>query len=181
MSKRDEILTTALSLFSRYGYASVGVDKIIAESGVAKMTLYKQFGTKEGLIAEVLKLRDELFMADLCKYVNGHTRGVKRISAIFEWHRRWFKSKEFNGCMFIKASEEFNNSVPEFTAIMRNHKLSIQALIRNCLIEANSAEIEKKTAFIFICLEGLTVHANMFKPENLIDSVLETALAVVAA
>ncbi|NER60509.1 helix-turn-helix transcriptional regulator [Pseudomonas sp. MAFF212428] len=80
MTKRDEILITALKLFSHHGYAGVGIDRIIAESGVAKMTLYKQFGTKEGLIEATLQLRDELFMADLSNYVGQHASARKNKS-----------------------------------------------------------------------------------------------------
>jgi hypothetical protein len=46
MSKKEDIITTALNLFNRYNYSSVGVDRIISESGVAKMTFYKYFHLK---------------------------------------------------------------------------------------------------------------------------------------
>lgn len=179
MTKRDEILITALKLFSHHGYAGVGIDRIIAESGVAKMTLYKQFGTKEGLIEATLKLRDELFMADLSSYVGQHASGAEKIRAIFEWHRRWFKAPDFNGCIFIKASEEFGDSVPAFTAIMRNHKLAIQDLVRRCLSEMGARDIEQHTALIFICIEGLTIQANMFKTDDFTTTVMDSVLTLI--
>ena len=50
MSKKDDIINTALRLFNSYSYNSIGVDRIINESGVAKMTFYKHFPSKEKLI-----------------------------------------------------------------------------------------------------------------------------------
>ena len=43
MSKKEDIITTALNLFNRHNYSSIGIDRIISESGVAKMTFYKYF------------------------------------------------------------------------------------------------------------------------------------------
>ncbi len=50
MSKKEDIIVTALDLFNRHNYSSVGVDRIISESGVAKMTFYKYFPSKENLM-----------------------------------------------------------------------------------------------------------------------------------
>ncbi len=47
MSKKEDIINTALELFNQIGYNATGVDKIIAESNVAKMTFYKYFPSKE--------------------------------------------------------------------------------------------------------------------------------------
>ncbi|MDC5569319.1 TetR/AcrR family transcriptional regulator, partial [Acinetobacter baumannii] len=57
MSKKEDIINTALELFNQIGYNATGVDKIIAESKVAKMTFYKYFSSKEVLIEECLRRR----------------------------------------------------------------------------------------------------------------------------
>jgi AcrR family transcriptional regulator len=58
-SGRERVLETAYRLFSRHGTRAVGVDRIIAESGVAKMTLYRNFASKDDLILAFLELREE--------------------------------------------------------------------------------------------------------------------------
>lgn len=45
-NKREQLILTAQALFSREGYHATGIDRIIAESGVAKMTLYKHFKSR---------------------------------------------------------------------------------------------------------------------------------------
>src|SRR5262245_61425521 len=57
-SKREELIDTALRLFSRHGYRATGIDTILAEAGVAKMTLYHHFKSKDELIVAALKKRD---------------------------------------------------------------------------------------------------------------------------
>jgi len=58
-NKRDQLLSTAEDLFYRDGYHATGIDRILAESGVAKMTLYKHFKSKDELIVAVLDARHE--------------------------------------------------------------------------------------------------------------------------
>ncbi len=60
MSKKEDIINTALNLFNQIGYNATGVDRIIAESNVAKMTFYKYFPSKENLIMECLQHRKAL-------------------------------------------------------------------------------------------------------------------------
>ena len=56
-SRRDHLIDTALRLFYTGGFTATGIDKILAEAGVAKMTLYKHFRSKDDLILAVLIFR----------------------------------------------------------------------------------------------------------------------------
>lgn len=82
MNKKDEILLTALKLFSEEGYDNVGVQRICDVSEVKKPTLYHYFGNKEGLLEELLmsyfsKFIDEL--NKLCVYKNDITNSLDSI------------------------------------------------------------------------------------------------------
>ena len=102
--KKDDIITTALRLFNSYSYNSIGVDRIISESGVAKMTFYKYFPSKEKLIEECLLLRNSLLQNSLTAAISkeDEINPLARIKAIFLWYSDWFNSEDFNGCMFQK-------------------------------------------------------------------------------
>jgi AcrR family transcriptional regulator len=65
VEKRRHIVATAYSLFKRDGFHATGMDKIIAEADVAKMTMYRHFSTKDGLIVEVLNWRAQRFSRQL--------------------------------------------------------------------------------------------------------------------
>ncbi|HTZ17349.1 MAG TPA: TetR/AcrR family transcriptional regulator [Dissulfurispiraceae bacterium] len=51
---KEKILETALKLFSRKGYLGATTKEISAESGVAEVTLFRHFSSKEALFEEVL-------------------------------------------------------------------------------------------------------------------------------
>ncbi len=104
MSKKDDIITTALRLFNSYSYNSIGVDRIISESGVAKMTFINTFLQKRNLLKSVLLLRNSLLQNSLTAAISkeDETNPLARIKAIFLWYSDWFNSEDFNGCMFKK-------------------------------------------------------------------------------
>ncbi|MCT0224401.1 TetR/AcrR family transcriptional regulator [Synechococcus sp. CS-1328] len=107
-AKRDALLSTAHNLFSRQGYRAVGIDTLLAEAGVAKMTLYKQFGSKEELIAAVLeRLAGEIGTSLTARLAaaSGGSRG--QVLAVFDWLADWVCSPSYHGCLFIKAASEY--------------------------------------------------------------------------
>lgn len=129
--KREMLITTALRLFAAHGYRAVGIDRILAESNVAKMTLYKYFPSKEALILAVLEARDRAFIESLTAYVTAQEPGLARLAAVFEWHGQWFASEDFRGCLFIHASAEHDRDSPEVMALATRHKQQIVRLLHD--------------------------------------------------
>ena len=71
-SARDRILDTVSQLFYRDGYHAVGIDTIVERSGVAKMTLYRHFPSKDDLIAAYLERAN----AEFWDWLDGEITGV---------------------------------------------------------------------------------------------------------
>jgi len=108
---RERILETAYDLFSRSGTRAVGVDTIIAQSGVAKMTLYRNFASKDDLILEFLRQRDERWtrawlQAEVAERAE---RPGDRMLAIFDVFGEWFEREDFEGCAFINVMLELDD------------------------------------------------------------------------
>ena len=114
MSKKEDIINTALNLFNSHSYNSIGVDRIISESGVAKMTFYKYFPSKAKLIEECLVTRNQNLQQSLEATIAACDPSdyLSHIRAILEWYHAWFHSADFNGCMFQKAVEEISKIYP---------------------------------------------------------------------
>lgn len=161
-SKKDEILLTAKRLFAEKGYQAVGVDTITNDSGVSKMTLYNHFKTKENLIVEVLRERDAEFIDSLEDRMSTVPPGRLRLKALFDWHIDWFRSANFHGCMFIKASEEFCGQSEPIMMVAREHKSTILKMIEDCLIADGVKQHSTAAKFLFILVEGMIVNAHMF-------------------
>src|SRR5471032_2344840 len=126
LQKRQDIIETALRLFEVHGYRAVGIDRIIAESGVAKMTMYKHFPSKDSLIVEVLRERDRRTRESLALFV-ARCRGAKnRIKAIFQWLDGRLKCAEFNGCMFVNVVSEYGRNSGDISVTAAEHKARMQ-------------------------------------------------------
>ncbi|PCJ68819.1 MAG: TetR family transcriptional regulator [Rhodobiaceae bacterium] len=111
-SRREDLIESALTLFNANGFHAVGIDRILSEGGLAKMTLYRHFPSKDALILGVLEARE--------KSVNGWFAGIlaasypdgeARLLAVFDGLESWFENRSplgpFYGCLFVKASAEF--------------------------------------------------------------------------
>ena len=110
-SGRERVLETAYELFSRHGTRAVGVDRIIAESGVAKMTLYRNFASKDDLILAFLERREERWTrAWLQDTVESRAATpAQRLLAIFDVFGEWFAREDFEGCSFINVMLELDD------------------------------------------------------------------------
>lgn len=108
---RERILETASELFYQKGIRNVGIDEVISTSGVARMTLYKHFASKDQLVVEVLRRRAEhwhhWFRATVER--SGSTAQA-RLLAVFDALEEWFRLPEFRGCPFINAVAELADS-----------------------------------------------------------------------
>jgi AcrR family transcriptional regulator len=100
---RERILDSAYDLFSHEGIRSVGVDRIIARSGVAKMSFYRHFPSKDALVLEFLELREERWTRDWleAEVLRRAEQPADRLLAAFDAFDDWFHSDDFEGCAFI--------------------------------------------------------------------------------
>ena len=72
--RRGEMIDAAYSLFIEKGYASVSVDDIIRVSGGSKSSLYKYFGSKEGILKAVVEsLADDMLRQINVEFPSGRT------------------------------------------------------------------------------------------------------------
>jgi AcrR family transcriptional regulator len=123
---RERILHTAYDLFARHGIRAVGVDRIVAESGVAKTTLYRHFVSKDDLVVAVLALREDLWSRDWLQY-EVELRGgpaSARLLAIFEVFGEWFRTDDYEGCLFMRTLLELGDRTTSPAAA------SVEALAR---------------------------------------------------
>lgn len=156
MSKRKQhLVETALRLFMAEGFHTVGIDRILDESGVAKMTLYKHFPSKQALILEALALRDQQFFQQLKQFADAFPiQHGERIAAIFKWHQAWIASDTFRGCAFISAAVAFPAAQAMAHQFAARHKVELEAYIRASL----PADISSATAsHLMLLLEGAVV------------------------
>ncbi len=157
-AKREHLIDTALEVFYRHGFHATGVDRIIAESGVARMTLYKHFKSKDDLILAALRRRDERFRNWFARAVERRADTPRaRLLAIFDALEEWFASKSFSGCMFINASAEFADPDDPVHRTAAEHKNLMLRHVRELAEAAGAADPEQLAHGVMLLMEGAIV------------------------
>lgn len=106
--KRDHLMATAWRLFYQEGYRSVGIDTLLAEARVAKMTLYHHFSSKDELIVALLDQHHRAILESMERFIaSAGPKPARRLLAVFDWLAEWFVRDDFRGCAFIRALSEF--------------------------------------------------------------------------
>src|SRR5699024_658732 len=121
--KKEALLEVAERLFYEYGFKGVGLKQIITEADVATMTLYNHFPSKDNLVEEVLKRREERYWS----YLDSHVEMNSDSPFIFavEAHGRWLKEQSYQGDMFLRAIMDYSGTDNEIESIARNHKYKL--------------------------------------------------------
>jgi len=181
-SKKDQLVDTAILLFSRHGYHATGIDTILAEAGVAKMTLYNNFGSKEALIVAALEKRDEEHISWLVAEVEARAESpTDRLLAFFDALEVWFAEEEFHGCPFLKASAEFDDPADPIHQVALSHKGRVLALIREMVAVAGVSDPVRLSGEIYMLVEGATVVAQLTGDLSTASRARRAADALIAA
>jgi AcrR family transcriptional regulator len=157
---RDRIVSVATRLFYARGIRAVGVDLVVAESGVAKTTLYKHFRSKDDLIAECLHRLDDRYFRWFEQEVETRTDDPRgRLTALFDVLDDWFQRPDFRGCAFINASVELADPDHPARSAITNHKRRSRDLITRLADEAGLQEPQTVSDDLMLLMEGAIITA----------------------
>ena len=161
MGARERILDAAYDLFSRHGVRAVGVDSIVSESGVAKMSLYRNFASKDDLAIAFLARREEL-------WTHGWLRAEierraddprERLLAIFDVFGEWFARDDFEGCSFINIMLEVDDRSSAVRCASVDHLANMRDVLRPLAEEAGVADPDGFARQWHILMKGSIVAA----------------------
>src|SRR4051812_33988547 len=157
---RQRILEAADRLFYQDGLRAVGIDRIIAEAGVAKMSLYKHFPSKDDLILAVLQYREEGVLGFFRSAIDRHGKKEKSpLRAFFAALKEWFESPGFRGCPFQNAAAELADPSHPGSAFVRGHKQRFGEFLRGLVEETVGKAAAKVAPAVAILVEGAVVIA----------------------
>ena len=162
----DRILKTALRLFNSHGTHRTGVDLIISESGVAKMTFFRQFKSKGHLVAEILKIRDTDWFKLLRKHtVETKNSDIKKVLGLFDALKEWFEQDDFSGCPFIRGIYDFmpGEDDQEILDVIDKHYKNIQLLVSELLRPLKLKDQKIAEAKMMTLMAGAIVVAQVTK------------------
>ena len=179
-SKREIILRTATQLFIQESYIAVGIDRIIAESDIAKATFYKYFPSKEELVAACLQeLKLDIQIA-VEEQISAQSVPLEKLEQLYMWYINWVNQNGARGCPFHKARMDVGSLYPTIHVVLDEY--------RNWLFDTTSSifkELEIKdpitlTHLFLSLLDGLinasVCEENPIEPEktwNYINTLIE--------
>jgi AcrR family transcriptional regulator len=158
---RERILDTAYELFSRYGIRAVGVDAIIQQSGVARMTLYRHFASKDALVLAFLERREQRWTQEWLQHEVEH-RAVdpsERLLAVFDVFDEWFQRDDFEGCSFINVLLEITDPQSQLHRASAGYLAKIRAFVEELAAEAGVADPSALAHKWHILMKGSIVAA----------------------
>ena len=166
-SRREHLIDTAGRLFDGEGFHATGIDRILAEAGVAKMTLYNHFRSKDELVLAVLRRRDEDWRNHLMREVERRAETpVGRLMAVFDVVAEAARAPAFNGCIFAHAAAEFADRNDAVTGACAEHKRLVRDYLVGLARDAGVADPEALGDQIGVLVEGALAAAQISGDAN---------------
>lgn len=165
---KAKVLEAATELFYERGVHAVGVNEIAARANASKLSIYRYFESKEGLVAASVQQRSKRTHSELAKHLASRNPGTERVLALFDTLRSWFEQEDYRGCPVVNAAVDTRDGRDDrVRTIARTHLASYRELLRTELTTAGFAEPGELAEQLVLLLEGaITVSA--------VDSETET-------
>jgi AcrR family transcriptional regulator len=155
---RTKLMRAATELFYRDG-TTVGVDDIAQRAGVSKLTIYRHFGSKAGLLEEVLRQRSDRVIAWLRFASDAPNDPVERLLAVFDALGGWYAERRFRGCAIVNAATQSPAPMAPARRIAPVHLGRVRELLTTLAADAGAHDPELAGRQLLILLEGATVVA----------------------
>ncbi len=179
-SARKRLLDAATELFCRYGINATGVDAVIDQAKTAKTTLYRIFGSKEGLIEAVLESEGQRWRDWFIGGIEaGNAAPRTKLLRIFPLLKEWFSEDRFYGCPFINAIGEHDKADERLRAITIKHKSLVLARIERLAAEADLPNPAALAHQIGLLIDGAIIAAMVMRNPKVADdagAVMRTLL-----
>jgi AcrR family transcriptional regulator len=164
---RERVLEAAYELFSRQGLGATGVDTVTAEAGVAKMTLYRNFGSKDELALAFLQRREERWTYGWVgrEVTERADTPAEMLLAIFDVFDEWFARDDYEGCPFISFVLELSDRDNPVRQAAVRHLANVRAVLTMLAGEAGIEEPEPFAHQWQMLMKGAIVAAEEGDPE----------------
>jgi AcrR family transcriptional regulator len=170
---RSQLLDAAENLFYFEGARNVGIDAVIKRARVNKMSLYRQFESKDDLLRHYLLRRDERFWAYFDASLAKHPGQPRaQLRQLFIDLAARTSAVSYRGCPFVNIAVEF----PDRSHIARRMVADNKARLLKRLRELARAAGARNASFLAKALALLIEGAYAASQTYGFSSALMTAL-----
>ncbi|MFI0814426.1 TetR/AcrR family transcriptional regulator [Streptomyces sp. NPDC021098] len=177
---RERILDTAYGLFNAHGVRGVGVDRIIAESGVAKATLYSHFRCKDDLVLAYLRESDVRWRGTLTRAAEAAGPDARdQLTGLFDGLGAAILRDGFRGCAFTRTAGETEPGSDAHAATVE-HKRAVRAWLTELARAAGAADPEQLALRISLLIDGTMAAAALEPRPEFAEAAREATRALIA-
>jgi len=181
-SARERVFRTAADLFYRKGIRAVGVETIAAEAGTTKMSLYRNFPSKDELVAEWLRDHDQRFWerwdAMSRKYPDAPRR---QLMAAFDLLAKHVVDPGARGCPMANAAVEIPERGHPARKVIEAHKTKLRARLTDLCGRMGVSKPGMLADQLFLLMEGAQVSAQIIGGHGPAKSVAHGAQTLIEA
>jgi AcrR family transcriptional regulator len=151
----EKVLATASRLFYANGVRAVGVEWVVAESGVAKTSLYRHYHTKDALVAAFLEREDREFWQQWEGIVAAAPGNPKaQLMRLLEWIGKRVSRDGYRGCPQINVAAEFADPAHPARKIRRRHKAEMLKRLRDIVARIGTRHPDDTALQLALLIDG---------------------------
>lgn len=162
---RRRLLNTATRLFYTEGIRAVGIDRIIAEAGIAKATFYKHFPSKDDLVVAYIEEQDQLGRAAVAALPKRPPREM--IAAIMGRISKAVAVGDWRGCPFLNAAAEYPDPASPVRRAIDARRTWYHGTLRELLAETGDPASSVTASLLVAMSDGLLESAYLDDPEKI--------------
>jgi AcrR family transcriptional regulator len=182
LSARERILSVASDLFYHQGVRAVGIDTIIAAAGVAKMSLYRAFPSKDDLVAAYLERRNSEFWERWDRAVAACPDDPRaRLEGLLDSITRRILGDAYRGCPFLNTATEFPGSTLPADQVIRDHKHAVNDRLRAMAAAAGAREPQALADHLQLIIDGAYVSSQSMGAEGPARALATAGRVLIAA
>ncbi|RDU95456.1 TetR/AcrR family transcriptional regulator [Trinickia dinghuensis] len=162
---QELLLRAAGELFYQEGVRAVGVDAVVERAGVNKMSLYRQFSSKDELIEAYLEQTNESFFANFDKSIGMHPgEPVRQIAQYFEDLTQRASREGYRGCPFVNVAAEFPDPTHPAREIVARNKAELSERLTELTTAAGADDPAGLADALALLIEGIYAASQTFGP-----------------
>jgi AcrR family transcriptional regulator len=159
-SARERLLASARELFYKEGINNVGIDRVIEHAGVAKASLYSNFGSKDELVRAYLQGMHERRKLRITERIARHRSPRERVLAVFDYVGETFAQSGYRGCAFVRTSAEMPGEGPG-KAVIDEARAWMRELFTNLAREAGARNAPAVAQQLVLLYDGAVTAAQV--------------------
>ena len=180
-SARERILATASELFCREGIRAIGVDTVVERSGVSKTSLYRQFESKEALIAAVAAEQDRSFWAWWDRMEEQHADDPRALlDSLLSGIAERIGRPAYRGCPFLNLATEFPDQNHPGRIVVRGDKEEMRARLATIVARLGAADPNRVASQLALIINGAYATGLIAEPADLRGDLVYAALKLLA-